>query len=103
MKEKWEIVEHSWSDTSIYNQDGRVICTKSIDDEDTTEENQDEKENEVSKDFNLIVLAPDMKEILIKLYSQGSFHSEDFKTVANLIGLESNSKITINDLWKSSK
>ncbi|EJL66290.1 hypothetical protein [Flavobacterium sp. CF136] len=32
---KWEVVEHSWSDTSIQDQDGNVICTKSIYDEAT--------------------------------------------------------------------
>jgi len=103
MKEKWEIVEHSWSDTSIYNQDGRLICTKSIDDGDTTEENQDEREEEVSRDFNLIVLASQMKYCLDKLYNQGKFHSEDFKTVADLLGLENNKGITINDLYKGNK
>jgi len=64
MKTKWKIVEHSWSDTSIYDRDGRLICTKSIDDEDCTEENQEELESEVQKDFNLIVCAPEMLDML---------------------------------------
>lgn len=101
-KTKWKIVEHNWSDTSIYDKDGRLICTRCIEDE-ATEENQDELGEEVLRDFNLIVLAPSMKEILIKLYNQGSFHSEDFKTVSGLIGLESKKGITINDLYKASK
>lgn len=66
--EKWEVVEHSWSDTSIYNQDGKTICTMSIDDEDTTEENQDERENEVSRNFNLIACAPEMLEFIKEHY-----------------------------------
>ena len=100
----WEIVEHSWSDTSIYNvETGRQICTKSIDDEECTEENQDELEEQTSEDFKLIVLAPKMRHILNKLYNQGSFHSEDFRTVADLLAIDSIKGITINDLWKSSK
>lgn len=67
--EKWEVVEHSWSDTSIYNQDGKTICTLSIDDEDTTEENQEERENEVSETFNLIACAPELLETLCGLVS----------------------------------
>jgi len=62
--EKWEVVEHSWSDTSIYNQDGKTICTLSIDDEETTEENQEERENEVSEIFSLIACAPEMLEFI---------------------------------------
>jgi len=64
MKTKWKIVKHSWSDTSIYDRDGRLICTKSIDDEDCTEENQEELESEVQKDFNLIVCASEMLDML---------------------------------------
>lgn len=66
MKTKWEIVEHNWSDTSIYDQDGRLVCTRCIEDE-CTEENQDELEDQVSKDFGLIVLAPEMKDHLENL------------------------------------
>ena len=67
MKTKWEIVEHNWSDTSIYEQDGRLICTRCIEDE-ATEENKDELGEEVLRDFNLIVLAPEMRKLLIKIY-----------------------------------
>lgn len=63
---KWEVVEHSWSDTSIYDQDGNVICTKSIYDE-ATEETQDQLESEVSDNFNLIAAAPDLLKELIHL------------------------------------
>lgn len=63
MKTKWEIVEHNWSDTSIYNQDGRLICTRCIEDE-CTEENQDELGEEVLRDFNLIVLLPEIYEAI---------------------------------------
>ena len=85
MKEKWEIVEHSWSDTSIYDQDGRLICTKSIDDEETNEENQDEREEEVSKDFNLIVLAPEMRDLLKYLNACGGLGYEKHDKIEKLL------------------
>lgn len=59
----WEVVEHNWSDTSIYCGD-KVICTQSIYEE-TTEENQEELENEVSRNFKLISKAPEMLEMLM--------------------------------------
>lgn len=58
--EKWEVIEHSWSDTSIQDEQGNVICTLSIDDEDTTEENQEEREQIVSDNFRLISKSPEM-------------------------------------------
>lgn len=78
MKTKWKIVEHSWSDTSIYDENNRLVCTKSIDDEDCTEENQEELEAEVSKDFNLIVCANEMLDML--------------KTVSNCMHMAGNEK-----------
>lgn len=63
-KSKWEVVEHNWSDTSIYDQDGNLICKMSIDDEDTTEENQEEREQIVSENFKLIAAAPEMLKVL---------------------------------------
>lgn len=39
MKIKWKIVEYSWFDILIFNEDGRLICIKLIDDEDCIEEN----------------------------------------------------------------
>jgi len=58
--EKWEVIEHSWSDTSIQDAQGNTICTLSIDDEYTTEENQEEREKIVSDNFQLICMAPEM-------------------------------------------
>ena len=88
MQEKWEIVEHSWSDTSIYNQDGRLICTKSIDDEETTEENQDEREEEVSRDFNLILCgqeALEALEMILKEYELGIVDGIDSRKIKMLL------------------
>ena len=68
--EKWELVEHNWSDTSIYDKNGNVVCTKSIYDE-ATEETQDELENKVSNNFKLLVCAPEMFEFeseMVKRY-----------------------------------
>jgi hypothetical protein len=66
---KWEVVEHNWSDTSIYDQDGNVVCTMCIDDEDTTEENQEEREQIVSDNFKLIEAAPEMLGVIKNLVS----------------------------------
>lgn len=74
--EKWDVVEHSWSDTSIYNQDNEIICTLSIDDEDTTEENQEEREQIVSERFLLISKAPEMLEMLIRCKNINSIAKE---------------------------
>lgn len=62
--EKWEVIEHSWSDTSIQDEQGNVICTLCIDDEDTTEENQNEREQIVSENFALISKAPEMYSLI---------------------------------------
>ncbi|MBE8727963.1 hypothetical protein [Flavobacterium hungaricum] len=67
---KWEVVEHSWSDTSIYDQDGNVVCTMCIDDEDTTEENQEEREQIVSANFKLIEASPDMLDVLKRIVKE---------------------------------
>lgn len=67
--EKWEVIEHSWSDTSIQDEQGNIICTLCIDDEDTTEENQDEREQIVSENFALISKAPEMYSFLLSIES----------------------------------
>lgn len=74
MKTKWKIVEHRWSDTSIYDENNRLICTKSIDDE----ENQEELESDTQKDFNLIVCVNEMLDML--------------KTVSNCMHMVGDSK-----------
>lgn len=61
-KGKFEVVEHSWSDTSLYCGD-YCIATKSIYDE-ATEENQEQLELEVSLNFKLLSKAPEMLEML---------------------------------------
>jgi len=80
--EKWEFVDHSWSDTSIKNQDGKTICTLSIDDEDPTEENQ------VSEIFNLIACAPELLNELqniIKEYDLDIVQGIDARKIRELI------------------
>lgn len=66
-KGKWDVFEHSWSDTSILCGD-KTICTQSIFDE-ATEENQDELETEVQYNFQLISKAPELLEYIIDLYN----------------------------------
>lgn len=61
----WELVEHSWSDTSILSGD-KTIATKSIYDE-CTEETQEFVENETSANFRLLTASPDLLAALIDL------------------------------------
>lgn len=87
MKTKWEIVEHNWSDTSIYDQDGRLICTRCIEDE-VTEENQDELGEEVLKDFNLILCgqeALETLEMILKEYGLGIVTGIDALKIKSLL------------------
>jgi len=84
---KWEVIEHSWSDTSIYDEAKNVICTKSIYDE-CTEETQEEVENEVSKNFKLIACAPEMLEVLqniVKEYDLDIVKGIDVRKIKELI------------------
>lgn len=59
----WQKFEHSWDSTSIADSDGNIICSLSIYDE-ATEENQQELEEQMDADANLIVAAPDLLEAL---------------------------------------
>lgn len=63
-KGKWEVCEHSWSDTSLMAGD-KSIATQSIYD-DATEENQEELENEVSANFRLLSASKDLLEACIE-------------------------------------
>jgi len=62
---KWEIIEHSWSDTSIVCGD-YTVATKSIYDE-ATEENQEQLKNEVLANFKIMAASPEMYEMLKEL------------------------------------
>lgn len=44
--EPWKVVDHSWSDSSIYNAKGKWLIGHSIDNDDTTEDNQEKREQE---------------------------------------------------------
>jgi len=59
----WKKLEHSWDSTSIADSDGNIICSLSIYDE-ATEENQEELESQMDANANLIVSAPDLLEAL---------------------------------------
>lgn len=43
---EWEVLEHSWSDTSLVPKHGTYICTKSI--QDDLDENATEEEEQVA-------------------------------------------------------
>jgi hypothetical protein len=64
-KGQWEVIEHSWSDTSISCGD-KLIATISIYEE-CTEETQEEVEAETSANFKLIAAAPELLEALQEL------------------------------------
>jgi hypothetical protein len=71
---KWKIVEHSWSDTSIEDENGNIVCTKSIESE-ATEETQEDLELEVMINFALIASAPEMYAMLVRIsrtYDKGT-------------------------------
>lgn len=55
---KWEVNEHSWSDTSISVGD-KTICSMSIC-EDATEETQEGLESEMTANAKLIAASPDL-------------------------------------------
>lgn len=55
----WEIVEHNWSDTSIYDADDQLICTLSIRD-DATEENQEQLEQIMDARARAIAAMPQL-------------------------------------------
>lgn len=52
----WEVIEHSWSDSSIYDSNGKCILTVSIYN-DATEENQEDLEDEMADKLNAIIHA----------------------------------------------
>lgn len=83
-KEKWEVIEHSWSDTSIYNQDNETICTLSISDL-ATEENQEDLEKLVSERFELIRHSPDMFNLMIKMIKENMLSSHGDELANELI------------------
>lgn len=66
-KGPWEVVEHSWSDTSVVGPDG-TICTIRIYDE-ATEDNQSELEQRSASRAHLIAAAPKMLEALLRISS----------------------------------
>ena len=74
----WEMCEHSWSDTSVYKKsDGnKRICTDSIHD-DATEENQQELMRNQIANMQLIVAAPEMLDALIEWADDGTFSDYD--------------------------
>lgn len=65
----WTIHEHSWCDTSISDANGETVCSLSIEDE-CTEENQEEWEANMAARACLLVAAPDMLDALILAKSE---------------------------------
>lgn len=59
----WRKFEHSWDSTSIADSDGNIICSLSIYDE-ATEENQQELEAQMDANANLMKAAPELLKAL---------------------------------------
>lgn len=80
-KGKWEVIEHSWSDTSIVCGD-KTICTKSIYDE-CTEESQEQVELETMANFNLLASSKDLldfaQDFVAKVESGRSRSTDSYK------------------------
>lgn len=65
-KGRWEVIEHSWSDTSLVC-DNKTIAMQTISEE-ATEENQQELEEEVAYNFKLMSKAPELLAFLQEHY-----------------------------------
>lgn len=63
MNRDWKIIEHSWSDTSIRDAEGNKVCTLSIYNE-ATEENQAELEGLMGRRARLLRAAPELEDVL---------------------------------------
>jgi hypothetical protein len=59
----WSTIEHSWSDTSIFDKDNNVVCSLSVEGE-CDENNQEQFEQLMAANAKLISKAPKMLEFL---------------------------------------
>ena len=60
---KWKIIEHSWRNTSIENEDGRIVCELDLESfDDLNENNQDKYEQLQRADAELIASAPALRD-----------------------------------------
>ena len=60
---KWKIIEHSWRNTSIENEDGRIVCELDLESfGDLNENNQDKYEQLQRADAELIASAPALRD-----------------------------------------
>lgn len=88
-KGPWEVVEHSWSDTSVVGPDG-TICTIRIYDE-ATEDNQSALEQRSASRAHMIAAAPKLYEALCGLL--GLSDIAFFETESARLGLERESNV----------
>ncbi len=86
----WRKFEHSWDSTSIADSNGNIICSLSIYDE-ATEENQQELEAKMNANAKLIKAAPELLQnllIMLELIRLGyNAHecSKEIKTAEEVI------------------
>lgn len=62
----WTFTSHNWSDTTVYDELGNIVCTLSID-EDIDEDDQEEYECALNNNARLISAAPDLLNALEEL------------------------------------
>jgi hypothetical protein len=86
----WRKFEHSWDSTSIADSNGNIICSLSIYDE-ATEENQQELEAKMDANAKLIKAAPELLQNLlimlelIRLGYNANECSKEIKTAEEVI------------------
>jgi hypothetical protein len=86
----WRKFEHSWDSTSIADSNGNIICSLSIYDE-ATEENQQELEAQMDANAKLIKAAPELLQNLlimlelIRLGYNANECSKEIKTAEEVI------------------
>jgi hypothetical protein len=60
----WKAVANSWQHTTIYDANGKTVCTLDLEDWDVTEENQDELENQQAEVAAILSAAPEVLDAL---------------------------------------
>jgi hypothetical protein len=83
---QWRFVGNSWQHTTVYSQDDAPVCRLDLEDWDVTEDNQDELEAEQERVARLIVAAPEMRDLLVRILDSFPGYIPDFvEPIAKLL------------------
>lgn len=83
----WEVCEHSWSDISIYAEEGhKTICTNSIEEE-ADEDTEEELEAINLANMKLISVAPEMYCVLEKIKDIADSSTSSWSAISDLIDI----------------